>query len=87
MSFYRSRIPQQTYNIPQMIPGGVTVTFQFSISRLAALPSNFSSLFAELPSYLYIEETPVTADPPEQLFSGQDPINPKFRAQVTATSP
>lgn len=52
--FFRTRILQQTYNIPQLIPGGVVVVFQFTrflVSGLVPVPvltGQVDYLFSEI---------------------------------------
>ncbi len=93
-SFWKSPVLQQTYNIPQMIPGGVTITFQYFRTILEPIPVDFASRFAEYAAGSQIAEAPLAITiPPDgtilagNLLDGQSSLSPRFRTQTTATSP
>lgn len=91
--FWRSKILQQAFNIPQFIPPGVSFVFQYYIIRTLPLPVNFPTLLSIRQLTTTDFETPVAINIPFDgtqnivSFSGQDPTRPQFKNVVVATSP
>lgn len=82
-TFFRSRIPQQTFNIPQMIPGGVTVAFQYTLFPPAHTFYAGTFYSCSMDSIVSVFGSIDAIAPPEQLFQA----SPSFSSTVLATSP